>query len=189
MAHFPEVRWPLQPRPPPSSRLSGSTADPLHINCGVFIYCRTPDCPHTWPPAGTHPRSNTLMYRSRQVRSKPVLRNRRGARAPPPSRPSSNHGNGERSGRVARARVHAARFRGLSEKLPPLLPGLGGANAPPFWTLLPKSRESSLLGILLLNRHRCLAAPIRVPSTMQGTSPHLPRSLHAWHLQCLSRWG
>lgn len=121
MAHFPKVSSPLQPRPLPSSRLSCSTADPLHINRGVFIYCRTPECPHTWPPAGTHPRSNTLMYRSHQVRSKRVLRNRRGARAPPPSRPSSNHGNGERSGRVARARVHAARFRGLRSFRPSFL--------------------------------------------------------------------
>lgn len=172
---------------------SGSAAPQqttLHTNCCVFIYCRTLDCPHTWPPVGTHPRSNTLMYRSRRVRSKPVLQNWRRGRAPPPSRPPGNHGNGKAAEGL---RVHTCPCIAVQEAAaPPSWPG---------WSFCAPSQDPGsqlqgtlpLLGVLQDQRmlryfqHHSRSAAQR--STARGRSPHLPHSLNAWHPQCLSLWG
>lgn len=118
LAHFLKV-CPAPPRLPMSSGSAAPQQTTLHTNCCVFIYCRTLDCPHTWPPVGTHPRSNTLMYRSRRVRSKPVLQNWRRGRAPPPPRPPGNHGNGKAAEGL---RVHTCPCIAVQE-----------AAAPPSW--------------------------------------------------------
>lgn len=119
----------------------------------------------------------------------PVLWIGRGERAPPPSRPPGNHGNGERCAkRAARACVQAACICDPSSCRP--YPSLGGATALPPRTLLPNSREPSLLGFLPQGQLRVCGGvegfprPV-CPPQRQGRSPHLPRSLNAWNLQ----WG